>query len=95
MTTNKIDLNSIIAGMRPEKRKEFLEALKPNDAFNESQRILLETSRPIMNHSIFQKLLKECTTNFENTGSITANALARQKYNRQRPLIHLRQFPLS
>ena len=81
MNTNKTDLNSILAGLRLEPCND-LERCKE----------LLKDLQPINVNAIFQKMHKEHPYIFENTGSVTANSLARQEYNRQRPYMLLRNI---
>ena len=61
MNKNKIDLNSLNSKMSSEK-------LSPE---------VLMALQPIDVPAIYQKMMKECPSILENTGSITANALAR------------------
>jgi len=65
MTTNKNDLNPILAGLRLEKSKEFEKSKELKDC------------KPFDGPAYLQKLAKEQPNLFVNTGSVTANALAR------------------
>ena len=92
MTTNKNDLNPILAGLRLEKSKEFekskelLRALQPDKIMVDDSRLkeLLKDSQPDNLKVAFQNILKENPDILQNTGSITANALARNCKNQSK-----------
>jgi len=100
MTTNKTEVNSILAGLRleqcneVEKRKELLKALRPNKIMvDESRRKeLLKASQPDNLKVAFQIMQKGNPDILQNTGNITANALANQLRFQNRQYILLRDF---
>jgi len=76
MTIDKFDFTSIISGMSPEERKEFLDDLQSNKLTDEAKRKSLDALQPVK-IQVNINLLKENPFIFENIGSITANALAK------------------